>query len=142
MRETTDEEDDVITITIPKISPSHKKVLTETLGAKFDGTDITVSRKKFLNASSHRGIPQMKLNEATGQLKVGVSGKSKSVNDSYTKEELSQGLQDVGRYVSMVDSATCAAPDYVKMSMWESMLIAISEPFADDWLRNKRRLTN
>ena len=142
MRETTEEEDDVITITIPKISPSHKKVLTETLGAKFDGTDITVSRKKFLNASSHRGIPQMKLNETTGELKVGVSGKSKSVNDSYTKEELSQSLQDIGRYISMVDSATCAAPEYVKMSMLESILFAFSAPFANHWLRNKRQLTN
>jgi hypothetical protein len=142
MRETMDEEDDVITITIPKISPSHKKVLTETLGAKFEGSDLTVSRKKFLNATSHQGIPQMKLSEGTGQIRIGVNGKPKIVNGSYTKEQLRQSLIDIERYISMVDSATCAAPEYVKMSMLESILFAFSAPFANHWLRNKRQLTN
>ena len=140
MRETTDEEDDVITITIPKISPSHKKVLTETLGAKFDGTDITVSRKKFLNASSHRGIPQMKLNEATGQLKVGVSGKSKSVNDSYTKEDSHKVCKISGDTFRWLIQLMCCSRlcenEYVGMDFF-----AFSAPF-NHWLRNKRQLTN
>ena len=142
MKETDDPEDDVITITIPKISPSHKKVLTDSLGAKFEGSDLTVSRKKFLNATSHQGIPQMKLNESTGTIKMGVNGKPVIVNGEYSKTDLREGLRDIERYISMVDSATCASPGYMKMSMMESILYAFAAPFANHWLRNKRQLTN
>ena len=82
MKETDDPDDDVITITIPKISQSKKKVLTDTIGAKFDGSDLVVSRK-ILQAESHLGIPQMKLDEETGLISVGVNGKLSILNKEY-----------------------------------------------------------
>jgi len=142
MRETADPEDDIITITFPKISQSRKTVLTSSLGAKFEGSDMTVSRKKFLNAESHLGVPHMKLNEETGSFKIGINGKLQTLNQPYTLEELNEGLMDIERYISMIDTATCDAPEYVKMSMMESILYAFAAPFANHWLRNKRQLTN
>ena len=44
MKETDDPLEDTITITIPKISQSRKTILTNTLGAKFDGSDLTISK--------------------------------------------------------------------------------------------------
>jgi hypothetical protein len=142
MKETDDPEDDVITITFPKISQSHKTVLTGSLGAKFEGSDMTVSRKKFLNAESHLGVPHMKLNEETGCFKIGINGKLRTLNQTYTVDDLNEGLMDIERYISMVDTATCDAPEYVKMSMMESIIYAFAAPFANHWLRNKRLLTN
>ncbi len=142
MQETNNPEDDVITITVPKISSSRKTFLTNTIGAKFDGTDMVVSRSKFLRAESHNGIPQMKLNETIGELRIGINGKMKILNNNCTKEQIFEGLRDIEEYISMVDEATCDAPEYVKMSMMEAIIYSFAAPFANHWLRNKRQLTN
>ena len=142
MQETNNSEDDVITITVPKISSSRKTFLTNTIGAKFDGTDMVVSRSKFLRAESHNGIPQMKLNETIGELRIGINGKMKILNNNCTKEQIFEGLRDIEEYISMVDEATCDAPEYVKMSMMEAIIYSFAAPFANHWLRSKRQVTN
>lgn len=142
MKETDDPLEDTITITIPKISQSRKTILTNTLGAKFDGSDLTISKRKFLSADSHLGIPQMKLAEDTGRITIGINGKLKQLNEVSETNDLRESILDIEKYISMVDSATCPAPEYVKMSMMESIIYSFAAPFANHWLRNKREFTN
>ena len=141
-QETGDQDDDVITIDVPKISKSRKKVLTDSFGARFQGSEMTVSRSRYLKAESHQGLPLMRLDEETGELRVGIHGRPVNLNVNCTPEELDQGLADIEQYIGMVDSATCDAPEYVKMSMMECIIYSFAAPFANHWLRSKRKLTN
>ncbi len=143
LQESANPEDDMITIEVPKISKSSKRVLTESFGANFQGSEMTVSRSKYLKADSHLGIPQLKLEEDVGELRLGIHGKMEILTGrEWSQENLFKDLEDIERFIGMVDNATCDAPDYVKMSMMETVIYSFAAPFANHWLRSKRQVTN
>lgn len=142
-QESANPEDDMITIDVPKISNSSKRVLTESFGANFQGSEMTVSRSKYLKADSHLGIPQLTLEEEVGELRLGIHGRMDVLTGrNWSQEDLSRDLGDIERFIGMVDDATCDAPEYVKMSMMETVIYSFAAPFANHWLRSKRKVTN
>jgi len=139
--ESTEESDPEIHITIPEIvKASQKKFLTTTLGAKVTGNRASIPVTRYLDHRTMNGTIPMDFNEQTGEIKFGIAGEIVSVTQEITNEEITQGLENIERFISTVDRAVCAHPESVKMMLYETILFAFSAPFVNHLHAEKMRV--
>ena len=127
-------------IDIPKVvKQADRKFLSANYGATINNGQATFSRNKVLSESTNLGVPLMKIDESTGQVIIGVGGRKIQLPTDISQEQINLGLADIEAYISLVDRAFCHHPDAVKMTMFETILFTMAAPFANQWLKQKRK---
>ena len=135
-----DEIEESFIIDIPKVvKQTDRKFLSTNYGATINNGQATFSRNKVLNESTNLGVPLMKIDEFSGQVIIGVGGRKIQLPNDISQEQINRGLADIEDYISLVDRAFCHHPDAVKMTMFETILFTMAAPFANQWLKQKRR---
>ena len=135
-----DESEESFRIDIPKVvKKADRKFLSTNYGATINNGQATSSRKLVLNESTNLGFPLMKIDESTGHVTIGIGGQKIQLPTEVSQAEINQGLDDIESYISLVDRAYCHHPEAVKMTMFEAILFSMAAPFANQWLKQKRR---
>ena len=50
---------------------------------------------------------------------------------------MNQGLDDIERYIKLVDRAVCHHPNAMKMNLMETVIFTLSSPFANEWMSSR-----
>ena len=130
------------TIMIPDtISKSDKKALTSNYDARIHDGRATISRNWVLNETRNKGMPLMRIDQKSGNVTIGLGGNKFTLNNDVSPEQINAGLADIESYIKLVDQAICHHPKAVKMTMMETVLYTMAAPFANEWLRQKRKRT-
>ena len=135
-----EESEEAFIIDIPKVvKQADRKLLSTNYGATIKNGQATFSRNRVLNQSTNLGVPLMKIDDASGQVTIGIGGKKIQLPTEVSQEQINNGLHDIEKYISLVDRAFCHHPDAVKMTMFETILFTMAAPFANQWLQQKRK---
>jgi hypothetical protein len=138
-----EEASDVIEIHIPKtVKKSNRRFLTQNYGAKISGNIASIPRTRILDQSTNVGMPLMNVEPTSGVVQIGINGAVSKLPQSISPEQIRQGLEDIARYIGLVDRAHCHHPDAMKMNMMETVIFTLAAPFSNEWLRNKWQSAN
>jgi hypothetical protein len=137
-----DEAEESFTIMIPDtITKQDKKILTHNYDARIHDGRATISRSWVLDEKRNLGMPLMRIDQNSGKVTIALGGRKFDLNANVSPQEINAGLADIENYIRLVDQAICHHPKAVKMTMMETVLYTMAAPFANEWLRQKRKRT-
>jgi len=136
--ETDENADEVVRINIPKNTPRKtQNHLRNTYGAKINNGVATMPRGRVLEHTESVGVPLLEVENTTGIVKLSINGSVKQLDIDTDINYLNQGLDDIERYIKLVDRAVCHHPNAMKMNLMETVIFTLSSPFANEWMSSR-----
>ena len=138
-----EEELPVIRVTLPA-SPAGRKETTKLLGSLgVEGRDgeFAVSPTRVIRyVEETHGVPLMRVAASKEELWLGFRGNIRKLNTPMgSPVDVGQGLENLEAYINTVELGQCPDLKFAKTSMYEALLYIMAAPFANEFMRERRR---
>ncbi len=138
-----DAETNIVTVRLPEAPTARKAVerLLKPLGAQIMANAASIPASAFVNyVHTTYGIPLMRVDLERRELRLGLKGSILSLVEPLPDAlTVNKGLEHVEDYVNTVNLGKSTDPGFAKASVFEALLYIFFSPFANEYMRKKRR---